>query len=140
MTDKAGACPVAPTYNNRLCWKIKGYLLHHVARVHWKNWPSQGGDPERKKARQARQEYPQLWYCMPKAKRFPWTRAFLQWLCGLTRHELSNTEWGYGGGDYADRWCRWCDKRLRVPKTEIRFQFKETAHMMKKVGGTYADL
>ena len=72
-------------------------------------------------------DYVQTWYYMPKRKWFPWTRAGLQVLCGLFGgHELSKTEWGYGGGDTADRWCRWCDKLIEVPKESIYFQFKES--------------
>ena len=85
-------------------------------------------------------DYPQTWYYMPPR----WSRRaqergktkhstlgyplclFLEFFCGLIGgHELSKTEWGYGGGDYADRHCRWCDKVIRVPKESIYFQFKE---------------
>ena len=59
--------------------------------------------------------YPQTWNYMSKFNRFPKIKKFLRWLCGVCGgHELSKTEWGYGGGDYADRWCRWCDKMIRV--------------------------
>ena len=65
------------------------------------------------------EDYPQTWYYMPYrgvAKRV------LQWLCGLIGgHEKSKTEWGYGGGDYVDNWCRWCNKVIRVPISEARF-------------------
>lgn len=97
--------------------------------------------------------YPQTWYYMPprwsrKAKYlnsnkvkhhligYP-LRRFLEFLCGLFGgHELSKTEWGYGGGLYADRWCRWCDKLIQVPKESIYFQFKDSDPMglMKNVG------
>ena len=44
---------------------------------------------------------------------------FLQWLCGiLTGHEISKTEFGYGGGGYIDRNCRWCDKVIKIPIKE----------------------
>lgn len=70
-------------------------------------------------------DYPQTWYYMPKKYRR--IRVFLQWFCGICGgHELSNTEWGYGGGEYADRWCRWCDKKIQVPKESIRFSFKDS--------------
>jgi len=95
--------------------------------------------------------YPQTWYYMPKSwkktknlsskktKHSFWypLRIFIQFLCGLLGgHELSKTEWGYGGGEYADRWCRWCDKRVQVPKESIYFQFKDTnpRELMKEVG------
>jgi hypothetical protein len=62
-------------------------------------------------------EYPQLWCYMPRNKR---ARKILQWLCGkLTGHELSKTEKGYGGGKFADQWCRWCDKMFKIPLQEM---------------------
>ena len=65
-----------------------------------------------------RQIYPQLWYCAP-FKSNSKGRKFIEFLCGiLTGHEISNTEWGYGGGDYVDRHCRWCDKLIQVRKEE----------------------
>jgi hypothetical protein len=91
-------------------------LLPHVARLHPKNW------------RPDRWRYPQLWYCGPKRwkrnkrgviLRKARPRLFLEWLCGaMTGHELSKTEWGYGGGKFIDRNCRWCDKFVQVPKDE----------------------
>jgi hypothetical protein len=67
---------------------------------------------------ESRQEYPQLWYCMPHHPRF--ARRILQWLCGkITRHEISETERGYGGGKFIDCNCRWCDKQIKVPKIEL---------------------
>ena len=65
-----------------------------------------------------RQLYPQLWYCWPKFtnRKHPRIFAARVRLCGwLTGHEISKTEWGYGGGKYADMNCRWCDKTIRVP-------------------------
>ena len=86
-------------------------------------------------------DYPQTWYYMPprwsKKKNlndkaeyhiigYP-LRRLLEFLCGFFGgHELSKTEWGYGGGRFADRHCRWCDKTIRVPKESIYFQFKES--------------
>jgi len=67
-------------------------------------------------------EYPQLWYCVCRI-RPKFLIKIIQFVCGLTGHELSKTEWGYGGGKYADRWCRWCNKRVRVPKDSLYFQF-----------------
>lgn len=65
-----------------------------------------------------REEYPQLWWVI---NRFPKPiKKVIQYLCGLGGHELSKTEWGYGGG-HADRWCRWCNKFVQVPKTSIYF-------------------
>lgn len=76
------------------------------------------------------EEYPQLWYHMPRKKNYPRLRRVLQWLCGLMGHEWSLTEWGYSGSEYADRWCRWCDTMVSVPKTSIRFQFPGAKDMM----------
>ncbi len=65
-------------------------------------------------------DYPQTWYYMPQ--RGP-GRRFCQMICGLFGgHEHSKTEWGYGGGEYVDNHCRWCDKVLKVPITEARFR------------------
>lgn len=104
-----------------------------------KNWAKNKGD-----------EYPQTWYYMPPLWRkhklgdpvkkhpigYP-ARKGLQFICGiLGGHELSKTEWGYGGGQFADRHCRWCDKLVRVPKESIYFQFKDSdpRSLMKDVG------
>lgn len=87
-----------------------------IARCHPKNWTK------------SRWAYPQLWYCMPRywvrdSKGAPVRRAklrpILETLCGwFTGHELSKTEWGYGGGKFVDHNCRWCDKVIKVPKVE----------------------
>jgi len=66
-------------------------------------------------------DYPQTWCYMPhwKILKLP-----IQWFCGVTcKHELSETEWGFGGGDNVDCWCRWCNKMLSIPITEARFRF-----------------
>jgi len=78
-----------------------------------------------------RSDYPQTWWCMPKCWKtkkescgcdsMVLTRrsAFLQGVCKVfTGHEISKTEWGYGGGKFVDRHCRWCDKLIKVPKIE----------------------
>lgn len=58
-----------------------------------------------------------------------------QWFCGLFGHEISKTEWGYGGGDTADVWCRWCNKFMQVPKSELLFRLdKERRELLKQVG------
>ena len=83
--------------------------------------------------------YFQTWPYVAKVRRIPFIGKplvfILQTICGVRGHELSNTEWGYGGGEYADRWCRWCNKLIKVPKTSIRFKFKETAHLMNELSG-----
>lgn len=43
-------------------------------------------------------------------------RSILTSLCRIsTGHEKSDTEHGYGGGDFIDHHCRWCDKVIREP-------------------------
>src|SRR3990172_2391587 len=85
-------------------------VLPWLARLHPKNW------------RPDRLAYPQLWHCWPRGtgrRRRPRAHAVRVALCGrLTGHEISRTEWGYGGGKFVDRNCRWCDKTILVPKDE----------------------
>jgi len=83
-------------------------LLPYIALLHRKNWLFD------------RREYPQLWHTWswiaPRGTR---RRELLYRICGiLTGHEISKTEWGYGGGNFVDRHCRWCDKLMRVHKLE----------------------
>jgi hypothetical protein len=85
----------------------------------------------------ATMKYFQTWMYVSRMRRIPVVGKLLylviQFFCGIKGHEPSRTEWGYGGGDYADRWCRWCDKHIIVPKDSIRFAFKEHAHMMNHI-------
>ena len=37
---------------------------------------------------------------------------------GLGTWQFGSTEWGYGGGKFVDRNCRWCDQPIKVPKQE----------------------
>lgn len=81
-------------------------LLLILSRMHPKNWTRK------------RWAYPQLWYSWP-IKRGTEARARLERCCGfLAGHELSMTEWGYGGGKFVDHNCRWCDKQIKVPVLE----------------------
>jgi len=65
-------------------------------------------------------KYPQTWGMAVKIrKRSIRLYEFAVWLCGkLTGHEISKTEWGYGGGEMADYHCRWCDKLIQMPMRE----------------------
>ena len=66
-----------------------------------------------------RESYPQLWYCWPRWTKWKLFYAVRTRLCGwFTGHELSKTEWGYGGGSQVDHRCRWCDLLIRIPKAE----------------------
>ena len=80
-------------------------------------------------------DYPQTWYLATKLpKRM---QRFCKWFCGLTtKHEWSDTEWSYGGGEYADRWCRWCNQIIKVPKESVYFTHPYSREMMKDVGKT----
>ena len=117
--------------NNGCAWKEIGrnktqkiflWLMPKIAILHFSNW------------RDDRFRYPQTWWLMPKRwkkskiefhknghpilkRRQP--RIILEHICKfLTGHELSKTEWGYGGGKFLHRNCRWCDKFFEVPKDE----------------------
>ena len=88
-------------------------ILPYIARLHWSNW------------RQERWGYPQLWGVTNKivwkisGRKYRQCKRVVEWVCGfLTGHELSKTEWGYGGGRYIDRHCRWCDRLFKIPKQE----------------------
>jgi len=64
--------------------------------------------------------YPQTWADVCKIRKIPCVGEYLykkiQWICGkITGHKSSKTEWGYGGGEYADTWCRWCNKMGQIP-------------------------
>lgn len=81
--------------------------------------------------------YPQTMYYVVKLQKVPWIGRLLcraaQAICGLRGHELSKTDGGYGGGEQADRWCRWCNKLIKVPKTELMFVFPALVKPMKEV-------
>lgn len=115
------ACPIPPDLPKSAAgthWhhRLVRLLLPWIARLHPSNW------------RKDRWGYPQLWWVTPrwdtKLKRqgiYRLTKRLkvVQWVCGCaTGHEMSDTEWGYGGGRFVDRHCRWCDKVFKVPKAE----------------------
>lgn len=86
-------------------------VLPYIARLHYKNWKTK-----------ERWQYPQLWDKWPgfmTRHRGPRLCATKERVCGvITGHEISKTEWGYGGGKFVDRNCRWCDHVIRVPIAE----------------------
>ena len=57
----------------------------------------------------------------------------IQFICGLIGHSF-DADWGYGGGDYADVWCRHCDFFTQIPKTSIWFKRRFAKEMMAMVG------
>lgn len=89
------------------------------AAINWCSWCLEKNIPSLDAVTEAKAHHPVI---IPK-KRVAlisyWLRPFLLWLCSkLTGHEPSKTEWGYGGGRFVDRNCRWCDKLLKVPISE----------------------
>jgi len=62
----------------------------------------------------------------------------IQKICGIKGHQFDG-DWGYSSGDYADVWCRHCDKFSQVPKTSIWFRDKESKDTMSQVGGVLND-
>lgn len=75
-------------------------------------------------------DYIQTWAIAARINRkHKWRGLIIKFLCWLlTGHELSKTEWGYGGGDKVDRWCRWCNKHFIVDANAFWFEndtFKE---------------
>jgi hypothetical protein len=83
--------------------------------------------------------YPQLWYCWPRwTKRIKWVHRFKTWLCEKTiGHEWSRTETGYSSCG-VDRWCRWCDKMVTMPRCEspLSGEMKDLAASIKKLPTT----
>ncbi len=68
--------------------------------------------------------YPQTWGDVCKLRKIPKIGKLLykimQSTCGnITGHVPSKTEWGYSGGEYADTWCRWCNKIGKLKVTEL---------------------
>ena len=54
-------------------------------------------------------KYPQIWWF----RRLRKVAGYVY--CRRHGHEISETEWGYDGGDTEDRWCRWCNALIVVP-------------------------
>ena len=78
-----------------------------------------------------REGYFQTWASAWRIRRLCGKRVYrgLQCLCGrLTGHEPSKTEWGYGGGRYVDRWCRWCNLQIQVPASDAPDHFRAFAY------------
>ena len=67
-------------------------------------------------------------------------QAIFQFLCWLvTGHKPSETDHGYGGGQWADTWCRWCDKRMKIPLDDSEMwgkfpDFGDTVRELNKKG------
>jgi len=78
-------------------------------------------------------KYPQLWNFASGKRR---VTRFVRWLCeNFIGHELSETEWGYGGDGYVDRWCRWCNLKIGVAKQFIKpeeFPVSEWPSLMRE--------
>lgn len=61
------------------------------------------------------QSYPQTWGL--KGWHRP-SKALCHLLIG---HEISLTETSYSGGDWATKYCRWCNESIRIPARESEF-------------------
>lgn len=60
--------------------------------------------------------------------------AALRWLCSkITGHEASMTEWGYGRGDTADVWCRWCNLPGSMPRSAAEKRFENMRRTIWKI-------
>lgn len=94
-------------------------------------------------------QYPQAWnfiHHYPFSRRWLIIRGhyirnpiyrMLTVFCGLLiGHEKSATEYGYGGGSFIDRNCRWCDKALKELIIESDWTLKkELASIMSEIDG-----
>jgi hypothetical protein len=65
------------------------------------------------------------WQLVARSPR--WMHKPIQALHGLFGHTPSKTEWGYGGGNTVDTWCRWCNKFQQMPMETARFYFPQLA-------------
>jgi len=71
-------------------------------------------------------DYVQGWNCtgIRHGKKYHYRRKVLEFVCNIiSGHEISETEWGYGGGDMVDCHCRWCDKVIKISTEEARFRY-----------------
>lgn len=90
-------------------------MKSHPAPIDARKWTWNGpGDDD--------EDYRQTWNRVTKLPK--WAQAVIRWLCGLRGHEISATEWGYGGGDNVDCWCRWCNALGSVPRETARFMWE----------------
>lgn len=63
-------------------------------------------------------QYPQTWALVSRLP-WHWARQLVARLCGAWGgHEWSATEWGWGGTQMCDRWCRWCNAFSEQPLSE----------------------
>lgn len=42
-----------------------------------------------------------------------------QALCALTIGHQDSGDKGYNGGEFEDRWCRWCNRMYQIPKGQF---------------------
>jgi hypothetical protein len=63
-------------------------------------------------------DYPQTWSSVCDLRKIPEIGEdiyrMVQKICGEHGHEWSKTEWGYGGGNGVDVWCRWCNFQTTI--------------------------
>lgn len=70
--------------------------------------------------------------------RVPFVGVYLwrgfSWLCGKLTGHPPGPDWGYGGGAYADSWCRWCDRMTQIPSAKLDGYPDARKHMWGIVG------
>lgn len=54
----------------------------------------------------------------------------LQVWCGITTKHKFGSEWGYGGGDYADAWCEHCNHYSQIHKESLWFKKRMSKDLM----------
>ena len=80
--------------------------------------------------------YLQTWmYASRIRRKHPRLLQTIQGICAVvTGHTPSKTEWGYGGGDTVDSWCRWCNAFLHIPASEALTLFPDMVGRLDELG------
>jgi hypothetical protein len=79
--------------------------------------------------------YLQTWNLVPFRPR--WLRRLIRRVCGKLGHDPSRTEYGYGGGQFVDRWCRWCGQQLQEQFSTSEWA-KDNAQLCGAVGYSFS--
>lgn len=64
-------------------------------------------------------------------------KSVLQFLCGKLCGHCYDADWGYGGEETIDVWCRYCNYYTQLQKTSIWFRNKESRKLMDQVGKSF---
>jgi len=112
-------------------------LLIFISYIHDKTWLlKHRKEPNIFQEYKNRRKYPQTWNVLLDYRskvKHSHIAKIIEYLCGiLTKHEISETEWGYGLGDnMCDYWCRWCNKHFQMPRREEISDFR--TNLMKDI-------